>query len=207
MPRGHRWAVVVATVVCASLAGCAPVPLPPAVAATPDTLAAIARAPRVLAVHYRDLEVDGDHVYVGAPTARIKARFLDRVQTRLPLPALRDVTAPRFPYREPPAIEASAARLQRTYRTGYVFDVYSLARHLDPAFRTFGDVTVHARLIRLDDLTVLWTRHCRFPADPLRRPGRPPRLTSVEELYPPAALQRADDCADQLAEHLLSGAR
>jgi len=195
----------------ASVDGCAPTPVPVQRAASPDTLAALAAAPRIIAVHYHDLGPEGlaadGFLMGGAPVARIKARFLDRLRTRLSLTGVRDVTKPRFPYREPGAVEGepSAARLQRTYRTGYVLDFYTPWRYVPNDGRLTGNVTVQARLVRLDDLVVLWARLCSFSPEPLLGPPLAGRM--AEEIYTKTALERADGCADDLVTHFLTGAR
>jgi hypothetical protein len=202
---------VAALGVMASVAGCATTPAPAQRAASPDTLSALAAAPRIVAVHYHDVGPEGQYrdafVMGGAPVARIKARVLDRLRMRLSLTGVRDVTAPRFPYREPGAgeVEPSAARLRRTYRTGYVLDFSTPWRYVPNDGRFPGNVAVHARLVRLDDLVVLWAGQCTFAPEPLR--GPPLAGRRAEEIYTKTVLERADRCADDLVTHLLGGAR
>ncbi|HSF04700.1 MAG TPA: hypothetical protein VLG10_02820 [Methylomirabilota bacterium] len=180
-------------------------------AASPATLAALAAAPRIIAVHYLEVGPEGQHrdafLISGTPVARIKARFLDRLPAQLALSGVRDVAEPRFPYRELAAVELepSAARLQRTYRSGYVFDFYAPWRYVPNEGRLTGKITVYARLVRLEDLAVLWARQCSFAAEPLR--GPPVAGRRAEEIYTAAALERADRCAEDLVTHFLGGAR
>lgn len=185
---GRLRLVVAALGVMASVEGCASMPRPQERAASPETLATLATAPQIIVVHYHDVRPEGEYPGAflksvsGALVARIKARFLGGVRERLSPTGVRDVTTPRFPYREPGVAvdEPSVARLQRTYRTGYVFDFYVPWRYIP----SDGNVTVQARLVRLDDLAVLWARQCTFLPDSAR----------------------ADRCADDLVVDFLTGA-
>jgi len=105
-------AAVTAVVGCAS-------PAPLSRAATPDTIAALITAPRIAAVHYHDRGPMYDDAggLVGAPVARVKARFLEGLRARFWLTGVRDVKELRFPYTYG-SPEPSVAALQRTYRSG-----------------------------------------------------------------------------------------
>lgn len=184
-------AAVTAGVGCAS-------PAPLSRAASPESIAALATAPRIAAVHYHDRGPmhDGDGALVGAPVARVKARFLEGLRERLRLTAVRDVTEPRFPYfcgSPGPSVTA----LQRTYHTGYVLDFYGPWRYVEVDDRgAVWQLPVQARLVSLDDLSVLWAHECRIQAEDL------PAGLATEPV-----LRRADGCADALLDHFLEAAR
>jgi len=141
---------------------------------------------------------------MGAPTAWIKDRFVASLEARLRLPQIRRVPEPRFAYMERERVAPDAVALKRTFERGLVFDFYSRWQYL-PAKggRLYGQPKVQARLIRLDDLSVLWADSCSFDAGYVPPPPLLVRIESVEKLYTPAALDRASACADTLVARLL----
>jgi hypothetical protein len=184
---------------------------PVMIPARPETVAALTRESRVVAVHYHDLGTPGplsvegtpgprNAVLLAAPTRRIKERFLSSLRAVLGPHEIRNVADARFTYFEPRRQEPDAAHLRRTFGRGLAFDFYSGWRVLPAAggLVTTGKQTVRARLIRLDDLTVLWADECTFEPGPLPPPPTWPRTVGADGLYTPAALARADRCADAL---------
>ena len=92
--------------------------------------------------------------------------------------------------------------MKRTFERGLAFDFYSPWQYLPAAGgRLYGPPEVQVRLLRLDDLSLLWADSCSFDAGSM--PPSSFRFQSVEKLYPPAALDRASGCADILVARLL----
>lgn len=203
MRRAARGAV--GLVMIAGIAGGA-MPLPTRVTAAPATVASIAREPRIVAIHYHDLRPAGPPeetrvrsgpVMLGAPTRRIKERFLASLPSAVGSPQIRRIAEPRFAYLGR-GVEPDPARLQRTFGRGLAFDFYSPWRYLPVAGGVVPAMTVHARLVRLDDLAVLWAETCMFEPGPLRPPPLFSQIPGVEALLSPVALAGADRCGDTL---------
>ncbi|PYN10680.1 MAG: hypothetical protein DME05_26610 [Candidatus Rokuibacteriota bacterium] len=97
-----------------------------------------------------------------------------------------------------------ASHLKRTFGRGLAFDFYSPWRYLSTGGGSLGGpLTVQARLVRLDDLSVLWADSCSFDAGSFPNPLLFTRIANVEQLYTPTALARAAGCADTLVARLL----
>ena len=183
-------------------AGCAAWPH---VAVAPDTVAALPHEPRVIAVHYHDLlaprglvepgRATFTYVYAGAPTRRVKDRFVHGMQTTLALPDLRNVAEPRFMY-PGRRFMPDPHWLQRTFERGLIFEFYSPTEMSVPARGRVAKI--HARLLRIDDLAVLWADSCSFETGPLQNLPVTAPIDEAEPLYMPAALAKADACADRL---------
>ena len=181
---------------------------------SPGTIAALSRERQIVAVHYHALGTPGplhngsrlvdSSVSMGAPTAWIKDRFVQSLEARLGLQQIRNVPEPRFAYRVAWSARPDAEALKRTFERGLVFDFHSWWQYL-PANggRLHSQPEIQARLIRLDDLSVLWADSCSFDAGYLPQPPLFVRLESVEKLYTLAALDRASGCADTLVARLL----
>lgn len=202
--------VATALVLAAVAAGCGP----KRVVVAPDTVAALSREPRILAVHYYDLIPPppaaasampaARWITMAAPTRRIKERFVREAQARLGLQNVRDVTEPRFAYiyRFMPEV----VWLQRTFGRGLVLEFYSPWRPRQAGLRE-GSMVVHGRLLRLDDLAVLWADTCAFEPGTLAMPSPEAEAAGAEAFYTAEALQRADGCADALLADLLGSRR
>jgi len=199
------------SVVMLVLPACASAPRVPA---TAETIASLAREPQIVAVHYHALGTPGPlhvgghlvhrSVTMAAPTRWIKDRFVQSVESRLGLQQIRNVPEPRFAYLERSRVTPDAWLLKRTFERGLAFDFYSPWQYLPAAGgRLQGPPEVQVRLLRLDDLSLLWADSCSFDAGPLPPPPLFFRFESVEKLYTPAALDRASGCADILVARLL----
>ncbi len=189
----------------------------PARAAERRTIAALTHERPIVAVHYHALRTPGplhdgsrlvhSSVIMAAPTGWIKDRFVKSTEARLGLQQIRNVSRPRFAYREGERVTPDAAALKRTFERGLAFDFYSEWLYLLAAGgRLNGQPKVQARLLRLDDLSLLWADSCSFDAGTLPPPPLFVRLESVEQLYTPAALDRASGCADALVARLFGDA-
>ena len=207
-PRLHTAALSVAMLV---LPACASAPRVPA---TAETTASLAREPQIVAVHYHALGTPGPlhngarliqgSVSMAAPTGWIKDRFVQSLETRLGLQQIRNVPEPRFAYLERERVAPDARALKRTFARGLVFDFYSPWQYLPAAGGgLYRPPKIQVRLLRLDDLSLLWADSCSFDAGRLPPPPVFLRLESVEKLYTPAALDRASGCADILVARLL----
>jgi hypothetical protein len=141
---------------------------------------------------------------MAAPTAWIKDRFVRSLESRLGLAQVRNVPEPRFAYLERSRVTPDVEALKRTFERGLAFDFYSPWVDL-PATggRLRGKPEIRARLLRLDDLTSLWADSCSFDPGGLPPPPALLRRESAEQLYAPAALDRASGCADTLVARLL----
>ena len=101
---------------------------------TPETIALVTRESPIVAVHYQDIiqatpPTDGAPseprwASVGAPTRRIKERFLQGMRARLPSAEVRNVSEPRFAYLVRYLIP-DPHWLKRTFGRGLAFDFYS----------------------------------------------------------------------------------
>jgi hypothetical protein len=186
----------------------------PRVPATAETLASLAREPQIVAVHYHALGTPGPlhngvrlvhgSVTMAAPTGWIKDHFVQSLETRLGL-QIRNVPEPRFAYLERERVTPDARALKRTFERGLVFDFYSPWQYLpaEGGRLLHGPPKIQVRLLRLDDLSLLWADSCSFDAGRLPPPPVLLRLESVEKLYTPATLDRASSCADILVARLL----
>jgi hypothetical protein len=194
-------------------AGCSTSPLRVAVA--PETVAALPREARVIAVHYHDLMLPrtpaefrtlpaasgkqpSPYVLAGAPTRRIKERFVHEIQAQLPL-SVRNIVEPRFVYLGRGVGRGSVPDprwLQRTFERGLAFEFYSPIGSW-PSLSGY-EAKIHARLMRLDDLSVLWADSCSFEAGPPQNLPLAAPIAEAEPLYFPTALAKADACADRL---------
>ncbi|PYN85478.1 MAG: hypothetical protein DMD87_23165 [Candidatus Rokuibacteriota bacterium] len=186
----------------------------PRVPATAETIASLARERQIVAVHYHALGTPGPlhngarlvhgSVTMAAPTGWIKDRFVQSLEARLGLQQIRNVPEPRFAYLERERAAPDARALKRTFERGLVFDFYSPWQYLPAAGgRLYRASEIQVRLLRLDDLSLLWADSCSFDAGHLPPPPLFLRLESVEKLYTPAALGRASGCADVLVARLL----
>ena len=194
-------------------AGCASGPA--RVVGAPETVAALRSESRIVAVHYEDtawMSMPGENgkrqatwAMVGAPTRRIKDRFVQGMQRRLRPDGVRSIPEPRIAYLGR-AFMPEAHWLQRTFARGLVFDFYSPRRLWRPGYPV-APAKIFARLVRLDDLAVLWADSCAFNPAPFQAPPEAARDGGPEALYTPAALGRADACAETLLTSILDGSR
>jgi len=208
-----RWLLSALLWVAAMLAPTACV-TPPRIPAAAESISALAGEPRIVAVHYHDLGTRGPlrddagivrvrSVQMAAPTGLIQDRFVQSIRSRLGLPQIRSVPEPRFAY-SPRGLVPDASHLKRTFGRGLAFDFYSPWRYLSTGGGSLGGpLTVQARLVRLDDLSVLWADSCSFDAGSFPNPLLFTRIANVEQLYTPTALARAAGCADTLVARLL----
>jgi len=217
LARVCRARVSALALACVALAGCSL--SPPRIAATPETIAVVTRESPIVAVHYQDIiqatpPTDGAPseprwASVGAPTRRIKERFLQGMRARLPSAEVRNVSEPRFAYLVRYLIP-DPHWLKRTFGRGLAFDFYSPRQSLHVGggalrFPMMIPMTIHARLLRLDDLAVLWADSCTFEPGPLDRGAM--TLPDAEHTYTTAGLDRADRCADTLLAAFLGPGR
>jgi hypothetical protein len=199
---------------CVVLAGCSL--SPPRTAARPETIALVARESPIVAVHYQDIipapppaegaPSEARWASVAAPTRRIKERFLEGMRVRLPSAEVRNVSEPRFAYLVR-YLMPDPHWLKRTFGRGLAFDFYSPRQslHLGGGGVLRVPMTIHARLLRLDDLSVLWADSCSFEPGPLDPVAT--ALADAERTYTMAGLDRADRCADTLLAAFLGPGR
>src|SRR5206468_296599 len=132
-----------------------------------EPIAALARERQIVAVHYHALGTPGPlhngarlvhgSVTMAAPTGWIKDRFVQSLEARLGLQQIRNVPEPRFAYLERERAAPDARALKRTFERGLVFDFYSPWQYLPAAGgRLYRASEIQVRLLRLDDLSLLW---------------------------------------------------
>jgi hypothetical protein len=168
----------VLSVAVLALSACASAPhVPPSAA----TIAALTHERQIIAVHYHALGTPGP-LHNGV-------RLVDgSVRMAAPTGWIKD----RF-------VQSLETRLGR----GLVFDFYSPWRYLRAqGGRLDRPPEIQARLLRLDDLSLLWADSCSLDPGHLPPPPLFLRLENVEKLYTPAALDRASGCADTLVARL-----
>jgi hypothetical protein len=203
-------------VVMLALPSCVSAPRGPA---STETLASLARERQIVALHYHALRTTGplhngdrvveSSVTMAAPTEWIKDRFVQSLETRLGLRQIRNIPEPRFAYLKRERVTPDAVALKRTFERGLAFDFYSPWLYLPAAGGRFqggpgfGRPEIRARLLRLDDPSVLWADSCSFDPGPMPPPPLFVRLESVERLYSAAGLDQASGCADTLVARLL----
>lgn len=217
LARARRARASALGLACVALAGCSL--SPPRIAARPETIALVTRESPIVAVHYQDIiparppaedaPSEPRWASVGAPTRRIKERFLQGMRARLPSVEVRNVSEPRFAYLVRYLIP-DPHWLKRTFGRGLAFDFYSPQQSVHVGggvlrFPMMTSMTIHARLLRLDDLAVLWADSCTFEPGPLDRGAM--TLPDVEHTYTTAGLDRADRCADTLLTAFLGPGR
>src|SRR5206468_9115097 len=147
-----------------ALPACASAPRVPTSA---ETLASLTHERQIVAVHYHALGTPGPlhngarlvhgSVTMAAPTGWIKDRFVQSLEARLGLQQIRNVPEPRFAYLERERAAPDARALKRTFERGLVFDFYSPWQYLPAAGgRLYRASEIQVRLLRLDDLSLLW---------------------------------------------------
>ena len=173
----------------------------------------VTRESPIVAVHYQDIipplpPADGAPfkvrwASVGAPTRRIKERFLQGMRARLPSAEVRNLSEPRFPYLH--YLMPDPHWLKRTFGRGLAFDFYSPTQYVGGGGVARFPMAIHARLLRLDDLSLLWADSCSFESGPLVPFAT--ELADAERTYTMAGLDRADRCADTLLAAFLGSGR
>lgn len=133
--------------------------------------------PKIVAVHYNvwpSLTVESIRLFGGpqidslameAPLLRVKERFLSTLETELGLTNIRFIEEAHFS-RSIPAIGADLYPLKRTFGNGLVFDsemvLWSLLNYKFDTNHYTIFLTVRARLIRLDNLQIMWQSLCHI---------------------------------------------
>lgn len=154
---------------------------------------------------------DDEFLPVEAPVKSVKDRFLARISQELQLTNVQVLDQPHGVAKIGPLMAPPIELLKEEFIRGLVFDFYTGIWELDrvpellpsgtPRYR-FGTY-VRARLIRLDDATILWQQFC-LPAD-----LKPEQRALNEWLANDFALLRAEVerqvqyCADDLVARFL----